>query len=129
MKHVVGIGTDLEPVDSFRKKPFEKNPRFYARIFSPGEIKYCLKFKDPYPRFAARFCAKEAMVKAVDEIRKSYITEFEVEKTPSGRPTIVARKKSRSLASFFLNYCCKLSISHTDHMALAFVVVTEKHRT
>lgn len=125
---LAGIGTDIESVETFRLKPYKKNKRFYERVFSITEIEYCLKFKDPYPRFAARFCAKEAMVKATDGVRKSFITEFEVKKSASGRPIVGPRKKSAGLDSFFLNYSCELSISHTDHMALAFVVVTEKNR-
>ncbi len=59
---LVGIGVDIEPVASFSKKPFARNRRFYERVFTADEIAYCRKFKDPSARFAARFCAKEALV-------------------------------------------------------------------
>lgn len=125
---VVGVGTDIESVGSFRRKPYESNLRFYRRVFSKHEIEYCLKFKDPYPHFAARFCAKEAMVKASSEIAKSFVTDFEVKNERSGRPDVFPRKKTGALRSFFIRYSCKLSISHTDDLAVAVAVITEKKR-
>jgi phosphopantetheinyl transferase (holo-ACP synthase) len=48
----IGIGIDIADVEKFEKIKFEKKPEFYKKIFLPSEIVYCLKYKNPYERFA-----------------------------------------------------------------------------
>ena len=62
---ILGIGIDIENIERFRKLPFIGNQSFYRKIFIENEINYCLSFSDPYPHFAVRFSAKEALVKAL----------------------------------------------------------------
>lgn len=62
---ITGIGVDIENIFRFRKLPYKKNRHFYEKIFTESEIKYCLSKADPYPHFAARFAAKEAVIKAL----------------------------------------------------------------
>ena len=59
------IGTDIEEVSRFRNKKYSENKSFYKKIFTDDEIDYCLGKIDPYPHFTARFCAKEATIKAL----------------------------------------------------------------
>ncbi|MCB0308871.1 MAG: holo-ACP synthase [Bdellovibrionales bacterium] len=120
---IAAVGTDIEDIERFRKKPFDESHRFYERLFSKEEIKYCLKFKDPYPHFAGRFCAKEAMVKAASFMGKFFVTDFQVQKAKDGAPLVALWKNRHSVKKFFLLYCCFVSISHTNNMALAFVTI------
>lgn len=60
----ITTGIDIVSVQRFRDVPYKKNEKFYSDIFDNEEIKYCLKFKDPYPYFAAKFATKEAVRKA-----------------------------------------------------------------
>ena len=62
----MGVGIDIVDVNRFRNIPFEKKPSFYKQIFHENEIKYCLKFKDPYTHFAGKFAVKEAVIKSID---------------------------------------------------------------
>ena len=47
------------------RRLLERLPRAYARLFSEQERAYCDDFADPFPRYAARFAAKEAVGKAL----------------------------------------------------------------
>ena len=63
----IGIGIDIADVEKFEKIKFEEKPEFYKNIFLPTEIAYCLKYKNPYERFAGKFAIKEATIKAIKE--------------------------------------------------------------
>ena len=62
-----GIGIDIVDVTSFEKIPFYSKREFYNTIFLPSEIKYCLRYKNPYERFAGKFAIKEAVKKSINE--------------------------------------------------------------
>ncbi len=62
---VLGIGNDIIEIERVRKSIATHGQRFLKKIFTSGEQAYCLKHKDPAPHFAGRFCAKEAVAKAL----------------------------------------------------------------
>ena len=71
-----GIGIDISSVKKFKTKSFGKNESFYQKIFSKSEIEYCLKFKNPYERFAGKFAIKEAVTKSIQtkiEIGRAHV--------------------------------------------------------
>lgn len=106
----VGIGVDIESVNRFRKKPFSKNKAFYERIFTKNEISYCLGKADPYPHFAARFCAKEAAIKA---LRKK-IGDYRTIEIRSIRNKPVIKSKHGKIS---------ISLAHEKNKAIAFAMV------
>ena len=110
-----GIGIDITSIQKFKKKPFKKNENFYKLIFSKAEIKYCLKFKNPYERFAGKFALKEALIKSID--RKISFSEIETSHLKS-KP-IVRIKKSREKYNFIA------SLSHENDFAIS-VVISER---
>lgn len=65
LKGIIGVGIDIADIGRFRKLPYKKNKSFYQKIFTKNEISYCLKKADPYQSFAARFAAKEAIIKCM----------------------------------------------------------------
>jgi len=105
----LGIGVDIEDIGRFRKMEFEKNKSFYKKVFTDQEIKYCLSKKDPYKHFTARFCAKEAFVKAINKPIKDY-KEVEVG-LKNSKPFIVWKKQKHLV-----------SLSHEKDKAMAFVL-------
>ena len=107
-----GIGIDITSIQKFKKKPFKTNESFYKLIFSKDEIRYCLKFKNPYERFAGKFALKEALIKSVD--RKIRFSEIETSHLKS-KP-IVRIKKSREKYNFIA------SLSHENDFAIAVVI-------
>src|SRR5262245_3319751 len=125
---IVGIGVDIESVDSFRKKNFKKDQRFFVRIFSGDELKYCKKFNDSAPRLTARFCAKEATIKAASPVAKLVVSDVEVGIKENGAPFLQPRSNRPEVKKLFQKYKFHLSLSHTNGKAAAFVVMEQKER-
>ena len=90
-----------------------RNPRFLTRVFSAGEIAYCKAKKNPWPHFAVRFAAKEAVYKTLGRADIP-LTAISVSRDAAGRPTVViSGKPAKGL---------KLSLSHGREHAVAFAV-------
>lgn len=111
---ISGIGIDIESISRFRKKPFKRNREFYNKIFTSDEIKYCISKKDPYQHFAARFCAKEAFVKAFG-------------KSVDYKLINVVREGNGTAISYMGKHYL-LSLSHSRENAIAFVVIEKFSR-
>jgi holo-[acyl-carrier protein] synthase len=123
---VLGVGLDLEPVDSFRRKKFSASKAFYARLFSASEIAYCRGFRDPAVRFAARFCAKEAIVKALRPVLPCNVFDFEVRNDELGAPQVFQRSKKTALRRVLVRHEILISITHTDDLAAAVAILVRK---
>jgi holo-[acyl-carrier protein] synthase len=112
---ISSIGVDIESIDRFRSLPYQENINFYDKIFTKEEIVYCTSKSDPYPHFAVRFCAKEAVIKALNDTDMSpdmkNIEIINSDGAPQVR--ILGRDDFSVLASF----------SHTDKYAVAFVTL------
>lgn len=120
------IGVDCEEISRFHRLPYDRNEKFYRRIFTPREIEYCTSFRDPYQRFTARFAAKEATIKALTSIAKPSYTEIEVQKDKNKeQPTIyIDKKKFKRIRGLSI----LLSIAHSDSYAIAFAVITDNKK-
>jgi|TARA_B110000438_G_scaffold212726_1_gene204883 holo-[acyl-carrier protein] synthase len=108
-----GIGVDIEEISRFSKHEYKNKKKLYEKIFSIDEINYCLNKHDPYPHFTARFCAKEAVIKAIGN-KKINLKDIEVVLVDS-KPII----KSSHVKT------CFVSLSHTKTHAIAFVIVID----
>ncbi|MET0151124.1 MAG: holo-ACP synthase, partial [Candidatus Binatia bacterium] len=89
---IIGIGVDLAEVDRIRdalERP-TTGERFRSRVFTPGEQAYCERRRGKYESYAARFAAKEAMMKALGRgwSREVSWTEIEITRETGGRPMI-----------------------------------------
>lgn len=115
------IGVDCEEISRFRKVPFDGSPNFYRRIFTSGEIEYCLKFRDPYPHFTARFAAKEAAIKALGGCLSLALTDIEISNSEAGKPSLALSSSKTAGRRLYL----KLSMTHSRHHAVAFVVASD----
>ncbi len=62
---ILGLGLDATEIDRIADVLRRHGDRFLERIYSPGEIAYCQRHRDPAPSLAARFAAKEATMKAL----------------------------------------------------------------
>lgn len=107
-----GIGLDIIKVNKFRNKPFKENESFYRNIFSNEEINYCIKRKDPYPHFAGKFAAKEAVIKAIDS--KLKLNEINIKNKKNGAPIVQIKNYSP--------YEILVSITHEKDNALALSI-------
>tara|TARA_B100000029_G_scaffold187697_1_gene185169 strand:+ start:711 stop:1064 length:354 start_codon:yes stop_codon:yes gene_type:complete len=115
MIEIFGIGIDIVNIQKFKKKPFKKNQSFYKRIFSKSEIEYCLKYKNPYEKFAGKFAIKEAVIKSIHS--KIGFSQIEISYSKS-KPIVKLKIISKK-------YKFIISLSHESDFAVA-VVISEK---
>jgi len=117
--HVVGIGTDLVEVPRFALA-LQRRPRLADRLFSDAEREYAYRFRDPTKSLAARFGAKEAVMKALGVgLWKFAFRDVEVVRLRTGAPTLALYNKALELANERGVTEWHLSLTHTDSMAMA----------
>ena len=119
---VVGIGVDAVDVDRFRAV-LARRPAMADRLFTDGERTYAERAADPVPRLATRFAAKEATMKALGVGLGAFrFDEVEVVRVGLDAPSLAlaGAAAARARASGVDRW--HLSLSHTDGVALAFVV-------
>ena len=125
---IYGIGFDLVQVSRIKDALRRWGERFQNKVFTPGEIRYCLEKKNPAPHFAARFAAKEALVKALGiGIRRGvHWKDVEVQRGLLGRPVLkihgraVEICRNEGLENFFL------SLTHDGDYSGAMVVLEKQ---
>ncbi len=119
---MLGIGTDLVECDRFRLA-LERRPRIAERLFSDAEREYAFRHREPVPPLAARFAAKEAVMKAMSVgLWKFALRDVEVVRLPSGQPEVALHDKAAALAAERGVAKWLLTLSHTDGMAIAIAV-------
>jgi len=111
---MISVGTDIQEVNDFKEKSYDANKNFYKKIFSKREIEYCLKKEDPYQSFTCRFCAKEAVVKAIGTVKVKSLADIEIV-MKEHEPKLFINEKELKNAS--------VSMSHTKSMAIATVIL------
>ena len=117
-----GIGIDAVEVERFREV-LRRRPRMAERLFTQAERAQGDRWRDPAPRLAARFAAKEAVMKALGVGLGAFsFQDVEVVSQPSGAPSLVLRGEAEALAQRLGVEGWRLSLTHTDSMAQAVAV-------
>jgi holo-[acyl-carrier protein] synthase len=98
--------------------------RFVHRVFTEGEVSYVERKANRFERYAARFAAKEAGMKALGTGWRRGVVwkDFEVANLPSGRPTLLLHGVAREIANQLGVRQISLSLTHTAETGLAFVI-------
>ena len=124
---IVGTGIDIAEVPRIGAAIERFGDRFLRRIFTAGEISYCDSKANRIERYAARFAAKEAALKAIGTGWKHGVawTEVEVRREPGGRPTIAFSGRAGEFAAKLGVKRASLSLSHTKDQAVAFVILED----
>jgi len=123
---VVGTGIDIVEVPRIAKSIERFGERFLNRIYTPAEIRYCDSKANRVERFAARFAAKEAGMKALGTgMRGVSWKDFEVGREPTGRPTMLFHGRAAEVAKRLGVRRAHLSVSHTEEHAVAYVLVED----
>lgn len=120
---IFGIGTDIVEVERIKNAIEKYGERFKNRIFTETEQKYCDSWNDnKYVHYAARFAAKESFSKAIGTgITKGFkFQEIGIENLKTGEPIVVLKG---GLLEKYGNYKIKVSLSHTAHNAIAYIVM------
>jgi len=122
---IVGTGIDIAEVPRIRQSIERFGPRFIERIFTEGEQRYCDSKANRMERYAARFAAKEAAMKALGTGWNHGVRwrDCEVVRMPGGRPTIAFHGKAGEFATKLGVKNAALSISHTQEQAIAQVIL------
>lgn len=122
---IVGTGIDIAEVPRIQQSIQRFGERFLQRVFTDGEMRYCDSKANRFERYAARFAAKEAAMKALGTGWNHGVRwrDCEVARMPGGRPTMVFHGKAGEFAAKLGTKSVALSITHTAEQAMAFVIL------
>jgi holo-[acyl-carrier protein] synthase len=122
---IIGTGVDLVEIERFRSVMERLKERFTLRVFTPEEQQYCGGHRDPVPHFAARFASKEALFKALGTGWAKGVTWLDVEvvRERSEAPTMRLHGQAQRLSTAKGVHKVHLSVSHSDHWAVAMVIL------
>lgn len=118
-RQVNSVGVDLVELDRMRLA-LTRRPNLEERCFSPAEREYAHRSRDAAPSLAARFAAKEAVMKALGVgLWKFRLRDVEVDRLPSGAPQLVLSGRAAELADVRGVGSWALTLTHTATTALA----------
>jgi holo-[acyl-carrier protein] synthase len=122
---IIGTGVDLCEVGRMREAMERHGARFKNRVFTEAEVAYAERKANRFERYAARFAAKEAAMKALGTGWRGGIAwrDFEVTNLPSGRPTLTFHGKAAEIAEHRGVRNISLSMTHTADQAMALVIL------
>lgn len=127
LRMIVGTGIDIVEVPRVEAAIARFGKRFLERIFTPDEVRYCSSKPNAGERFAARFAAKEAALKAIGTGWRRGVAwkDVEVRREPGGRPTIAFSGRAAEFAARLGMKHAALSLSHTEQQAIAQVILED----
>src|SRR5438309_10880145 len=122
---VLGIGVDMVQVERIQHSLDRFGERFMKRVFTEGEIAYCISMKFPARHFAARFAAKEAVSKAFGTgIGKAMgWRDIDVHRRASGQPFVILEGGAKQLAADRGIANVWITLTHSDQHAIAMIVL------
>jgi holo-[acyl-carrier protein] synthase len=119
---VIGIGLDVVELDRFRAV-LARTPGLKQRLFRPDERDYAELRNDPTERYAVRFAAKEAVMKALGcGIGEIAMFDIEVVRADSGAPSVMLHGSARRKADELGVARWLLTLTHTTREAQAIAV-------
>jgi holo-[acyl-carrier protein] synthase len=118
------MGVDIAEVERIQAAIEKYGETFLRRLYTKGERAYCDQFRNRFERYAGRFAAKEAAMKALGTGWRHGVrwVDFEVVREASGRPTIALGGEAKRIAEQMGVRHISLSITHTSSQALAQVI-------
>ncbi|NQU49253.1 MAG: holo-ACP synthase [Planctomycetes bacterium] len=119
-----GIGVDMVDVARFGESLQRSGKRMQERVFTADEWAECQTRSEPTIHLAARFAAKEAVMKSLGTGWTDGVGFHEIEVTSDGKtpPLIRISGRTAELAAEAGIAGFRVSMSHTDHLAIAMVV-------
>lgn len=123
---IAGTGIDIIEVVRIEQALERHAERFLARLFTPGEIAYCGGGQQRIRRLAARFAAKEAVLKALGTgLREVKWTDMEIVNDALGKPSVRLSGRLAEIAGEQGITEFHLSLSHCTEYAVAQVVAVK----
>lgn len=122
MGSIVGIGVDVVDLDRFRAT-LRRTPTMRTRLFTEEELRDVGGRADPVPGLAVRFAAREAVMKALGVGLGSFgFHDVWVRRSDGGAPSLVVTGPAATLAKDAGVGSWHLSLTHTDLVAVAYVI-------
>ncbi len=119
---MIGIGVDVVEIERFRRS-LARTPSMRERLFTAVELEYVAPKSDPVPSLAARFAAREAVMTSLGLGLGAFgFHDVWVERADSGAPSLVFAGKALALARQAGVQHWHLSLTHSDLVAVAYVV-------
>ena len=124
---IVGTGIDLTEIARIQHSIDRYGSRFLNRVYTAAEQAYCMRRRNSTESFAARFAAKEASAKALGTgiSRGVNWLEIEVVRAPGSRPTVQFHGRAGQFAARLWVTRAALSITHTNDVAMASVILED----
>lgn len=121
---IVGVGVDIVEVARIQKMLDREQDAFLARVFTAQERDYCLKRGQPAESLAARFAAKEALMKVLGTGWGEGVgfQQVEVVRDDRGNPGLELTGEAATVATKLGIHRLHVSLSHTNDHAVALVV-------
>lgn len=125
---IFGTGVDIVEIFRMREAVDKWGGGFLEKIFTDREIEYSNSKRFSCQHFAARFAAKEAVIKAFGEPKKFPIkwTDIEILKDAEGKPIVKFHNDALKLKNRKKIAKVMLSISHSKNYAVANVILLNK---
>ncbi|MDA8082101.1 MAG: holo-ACP synthase [Nitrospiraceae bacterium] len=120
---IFGIGTDIVRTERLRQAVERWGDRFLKRVYTDSEIAYAFQKKNPFLPLAARFAAKEAVIKAIGKRTPIAMTDIEIVNNGEGGPSISPKGNLSKFFDLQKIQQTHVSLSHEDDYSIAFVVV------
>lgn len=122
---IVGLGVDIAEIDRLQKAMTRHGRPFLERVFTPTEIQYCERHKSKFERYAARFAAKEAAMKALGTGWRRGVRwrDIEIKNEAGGKPVLHLHGKAGEHATRLGATRFVVSITHTGNLAFAQVIL------
>jgi holo-[acyl-carrier protein] synthase len=121
---IVGLGVDIAEVSRIRAAIERRGERMLKRLFTDRERAYCERAANKFERYAGRFAAKEAAMKALGTGWRRGVrwVDLEVVRAPGGRPTMTLHGEAQKIAERLAVKHIAMSITHTSEQAFAQVI-------
>ncbi len=121
---IVGLGLDISEIDRIEAALTRHGTAILQRLYTPAEISYCESHRNKFERYAGRFAAKEAAMKALGTGWRRGVRwrDIEVVREPSGKPTLHLAGAAHAIAQGLGVKNISLTITHSGNLALAEVI-------
>jgi len=121
---IVGLGLDISEIDRVAAVMARHPTAFVERVFTPAEAEYCRKFRNAAERFAGRFAAKEAAMKALGTGWRRGVRwrDIEVIRLPGGKPSLRLSGAAGEFGARLGVKNIQLTITHSGNLAMAEVI-------
>lgn len=122
--NIIGLGFDATDIPRIAATYQRYGDRFLRRVFTEGEIEYCMRHRDPVPSLAARFASKEACMKALGTGHSRGVLWKDVEVFRRGGPPQLRLHGGAARRAAEMNVeKSLLTITHSEALAMAQVIL------